>query len=574
MAAGTSILSQISDDFLECQICLQSYRRPKVLSCLHTFCQECLELLIKRQEKQHELECPTCRTKTELPGSGVAALKDNFFVESLKDTVKLNKTAREMEGAGVTGISHPPDRAEGSQASHPALQAPRGLKFYCETCGEAGCRVCIILEHKDHSYTHLAKASAGIKEELTAALQDANKRMTGLKEKLQEILSKKFLLRDTVAQVQDEINAAAKQTRDHLKRLLDRVNAEQKDLLQKVQGIKKKTEKELCTVEDTLETVIVSLSSTTEFGRSIIAHGTDLEITSVKTEVQSRLQSLLELSPTEIRAPVGEPWVGFVAAGAIMIDDDVTLVGDVIEGDDMLVEACLVQWLAALPLELEAPGSIPAVSLIRHAKGHSPKDGTLKGSKRPSPRWGPSAQMVRLTWDNTTADRPDHDGQVMVNKGIQHFTVKCTGTYEIEAAGAAAGYEGSKSARGRGTLMKGTFQLRKGDILKILVGQEGAQNFTGTGMGGGGGTFVTREDNTPLIIAGGGSGWSSTEAFRNRTCDGTKQTTGNPSSGGKAGGKDGAGAVQGAGNDDDLGGGGGGLLTDGASRKSDVGRGG
>ncbi|XP_035692669.1 loricrin-like [Branchiostoma floridae] len=37
------------------------------------------------------LACPTCRSKTLLPGGGVAELKDNFFVESLKDTVDVHK---------------------------------------------------------------------------------------------------------------------------------------------------------------------------------------------------------------------------------------------------------------------------------------------------------------------------------------------------------------------------------------------------------------------------------------------------------------------------------------------------
>ncbi|XP_019622018.1 PREDICTED: CUB and sushi domain-containing protein 3-like [Branchiostoma belcheri] len=82
----------------------------------------------------------------------------------------------------------------------------------------------------------------------------------------------------------------------------------------------------------------------------------------------------------------------------------------------------------------------------------------------------------------------DHDGLVTLNNGIQHFTVKHTGTYQIEAAG---------------------------DVLKILVGQEGGWMeehacYFFKGAGGGGGTFVTRDDNTPLIIAGGGGITSST----------------------------------------------------------------
>lgn len=48
--------------------------------------------------------------------------------------------------------------------------------------------------------------------------------------------------------------------------------------------------------------------------------------------------------------------------------------------------------------------------------------------------------------------------------------------------------------------MKGSFKLKKGDLLKIIIGQEGSQNTISGGAGGGGGTFVVREDNSPLIV--------------------------------------------------------------------------
>eukprot|EP00058_Branchiostoma_floridae_P013545 XP_002599033.1 hypothetical protein BRAFLDRAFT_104271 [Branchiostoma floridae] len=376
MATGgtSALLSQISDDFLECKVCLEPYRRPKVLSCLHTFCQECLEQLHKRQGDAQHLECPTCRTKTELPGkSGVTALKDNFFVESLADAVKLHKTVKETEGekmvcglceSGQEAKSHCVDcrefmcdgcimvhgriaslkshqlvtmdevrSGENIRAAKPRTQpcklhADEALKFYCETCKEAVCRDCIMVEHKDHSYTHLAKAVGGIKEELVAVLDKADKRLTELKGKQQEIVSKKSLLKDTVAQVEDSINKAAEQAR---KRLLDQVNAEQKELLQQVQNIDKKTEKEFCTVEDTVETAIVGLSNATDFGHNVIVHGTDLEIISVKADVQSRLQNLLQVSPDGMRVPKGEPWVRFLDTGA-KTDDREPLVGKVTDG--------------------------------------------------------------------------------------------------------------------------------------------------------------------------------------------------------------------------------------------------
>ncbi|CAH1227750.1 Hypp177 [Branchiostoma lanceolatum] len=163
----------------------------------------------------------------------------------------------------------------------------------------------------------------------------------------------------------------------------------------------------------------------------------------------------------------------------------------------------------------------------------------------------------------------DHEHLVTLHDGIQHFTVPWTGTYSIEAAGAAAGWgvENRKSARGRGAVLRGTFNLKQGETRNILVGQEGTENMDYASVGGGGGTFVTRRDDTPLIIAGGGGGAGYGLQTHNPLCDGTVSTTGNKSYGGTgcSGGSDGQGATEGE--DNYMGGGGGGLLTDGGGSK-------
>ena len=119
-----------------------------------------------------------------------------------------------------------------------------------------------------------------------------------------------------------------------------------------------------------------------------------------------------------------------------------------------------------------------------------------------------------------------------------------TGNYRIEAIGAAGGYDtGNKSAqyRGRGARMIGTFSLCKGEIILILVGQEGGINYGYSGSGGGGGTFVVRESNTSLIIAGGGGGVARVSS-RHAGCDASTSTTGNPGHKSWLGGSDGHGA--------------------------------
>ena len=111
------------------------------------------------------------------------------------------------------------------------------------------------------------------------------------------------------------------------------------------------------------------------------------------------------------------------------------------------------------------------------------------------------------TWKNNTA-------YFNTTNGIQLWTVPVTGTYTIEAFGAQGGSSGSRIG-GKGVRMSGNFTLTQGEIIRILVGQQGqtgghSQNTNQFVSAGGGGTFVVRTPyNTTgsiLVIAGGGGG--------------------------------------------------------------------
>ena len=52
---------------LECAICLERLKEPKVLSCQHTYCKRCLERLVTTDGRGNcEVTCPECRRKTEV----------------------------------------------------------------------------------------------------------------------------------------------------------------------------------------------------------------------------------------------------------------------------------------------------------------------------------------------------------------------------------------------------------------------------------------------------------------------------------------------------------------------------
>ncbi|WP_317899911.1 T9SS type A sorting domain-containing protein [Aurantibacillus circumpalustris] len=137
--------------------------------------------------------------------------------------------------------------------------------------------------------------------------------------------------------------------------------------------------------------------------------------------------------------------------------------------------------------------------------------------------------------------------------GMQTWTVPFTGIYRIEARGAQGGISSSIGGS-NGASMAGNFNLIAGEVLRILVGQQGDDGGTGPG-GGGGGSFVVRTPYTTttsaILVAGGGSG-----AGTYLSAPGLTTTAGG--TGAVAGGINGNGGLGGI-----RGAGGGGFLTDG-----------
>jgi len=115
------------------------------------------------------------------------------------------------------------------------------------------------------------------------------------------------------------------------------------------------------------------------------------------------------------------------------------------------------------------------------------------------------------------------------NNGIQLWTVPVSGYYDINAVGASGG---AANNFGKGRDIKVNTFLKKGEIIKILVGQIGVktQNYNSCSSGGGG-TFVVRDKETPIIIAGGGGG--SGCFYESPNSDASDKTSGNNGSGNK-----------------------------------------
>ena len=138
------------DRILECSMCLEKFKDPRILSCFHTFCRECLvDYVVKSKRAETSVikfDCPVCRASITLPSNGVVGLQKNFYLDQ-------------------------------EQPKHPicSLHKAEDLRFYCRECHEKICRDCKVVSHEGHATGMADDVAAEMRNELDDVFSETEK---------------------------------------------------------------------------------------------------------------------------------------------------------------------------------------------------------------------------------------------------------------------------------------------------------------------------------------------------------------------------------------------------------------
>ena len=127
---------------LECAICLETFSVPKKLQCDHTFCEECLQDVYNASGQPGNLTCPTCRTTTSVPASGIAGLRNDFRANEMKETFEsLTQRNRPQDN-----VCNPCKQLQKVVAA--AWRCSTCVKKYCESCIHKHNRTALFSRHE------------------------------------------------------------------------------------------------------------------------------------------------------------------------------------------------------------------------------------------------------------------------------------------------------------------------------------------------------------------------------------------------------------------------------------------
>ena len=341
MAEGKDSGVKDLEEEITCGICHEHYQEPKVLSCCHYYCKQCIHSLALRTGLDKPFSCPECRKDTTLPQGGVDNLQAAFFVNRLQHVhSKLERATGKVEAkcemcsdgkaeafcrhcmmficaecvkqhtkmkvfAGHKTSSLDELKEGGARefiTPEPTLQTCKLhdelMKFYCFDCSCLICRDCTVEDHLGHKYQSVRKAAPEVKKKLSQHLQPLREIKDGLLCAVKEVCT-------TKSELEAEGHAVVRRVETLCDELCQIIQHRKKQLVQEVESKITQKSGSLTGQEKQLSTSCAGADSVIEFTQHCMEHSNDDEIMCMYTELQSRIDRVIEEQHAEGRKQSG-----------------------------------------------------------------------------------------------------------------------------------------------------------------------------------------------------------------------------------------------------------------------------
>ncbi|XP_064616501.1 tripartite motif-containing protein 2-like [Liolophura sinensis] len=327
-----------------CPLCGEEFRQPKILPCLHSYCQQCLQGYLAHAtntESRDNIRCPECNTDVFADSYDISNLSDNFFVRRLLDPIKTqqknDKQCRQCSGtlsgtndsksAGFYCVnceehlcasctqshqeenetsSHKVEPMEPIKGDNPrqtlpptngTSSLPQCCKYYdpldvgslfCVNCDILTCSECCVKSHSSHRCAELNAVAMNFENRVDEPLLDLEDSAHQLSENL-----------TTMTQARDDLLAKQKKLWDCVVRrkefLVEMIESYAQTVIAEVD---RQVEQKLAKVEQERVNTkyhISSINAVLNFTDNLLAYGTDEEKVSQRKKIGGRIRELSEM---------------------------------------------------------------------------------------------------------------------------------------------------------------------------------------------------------------------------------------------------------------------------------------
>lgn len=317
--------SQSENTSTECSICQETYTAPKVLPCLHTFCQPCLE---KLQDNLEKIQCPKCDQDCVLPPQGISGLLSDYALSNVlensggegsplsctgcktKDThavarcydcanylcgncVMAHQYMHCFEGHQVVNLK---DQAKEDFKTEKLLCCPRHknetLRFFCRTCDMPVCKECTNADHPKglHDYDHISEVGPRQVEVLAELFEQSKAKSNDLRNAAKSVDHYTSRLQMQYHKAQAEIN-------DTFNFYCSVLEERKEELMKELEDLFNTKMVSLSLTNSKIQDMVERIQQMSVFVDRIMKFSSNSEILMFKHLLDTKLQAIIAYNP-------------------------------------------------------------------------------------------------------------------------------------------------------------------------------------------------------------------------------------------------------------------------------------
>ena len=347
-----SLLKNIKQQ-VTCSICLDTYTEPKIISCFHTFCCECLEKHARVSQKEGKFRCPECQASIDLPeGNRFDRLPNSFFHKSLLSLLAVQQSgdansitcshcrktnpqmfycfdcgrfmcldcfnAHQLLSATFNGHKVTPVKDFKIEDCEAVLKRQpfcsqefherEVTRFFCLECQVCICQICIVTDHQSHKVILLEKAALVEKDNIMCGAKLIRKKESELCEVIKQCEETISKLESNVAIAKREVSRVAEEIiaeiREREREAIDSVEATRVSILERINSTKQE-----------VESLVKQMKQAAEFAENLVQNSSSADVMQNKETLKQKFE---ELRGVEVPKHRQKTFVQFSAAPRLM----------------------------------------------------------------------------------------------------------------------------------------------------------------------------------------------------------------------------------------------------------------
>ena len=326
-----SLLKNLKEQ-VTCSICLETFTDPKTITCLHTFCCECLKKHALISQRNGKFRCPECQAEVALPEAnrfdklptsflhnsllGLLAVRQSgdgneiscgickkksaeisycfecakFMCSDCVNAHELFRNTALTEGHKVTPVkqfqAQDYEALMKRQSFCPQQYHEREMtRFFCLKCQTCVCQICIATDHKTHEVEPLEKAADSEKANILARAELIKEKSKVCSEAIHKFEQTQLELETKLTITKREVSKAAD-------KLIAKIREREREIITTLENTCASKAEMLNSTKTQLQSLLKQINQAVEFAKNLVQRSSSSDIMQSKPNLEQRFQDL------------------------------------------------------------------------------------------------------------------------------------------------------------------------------------------------------------------------------------------------------------------------------------------